>query len=121
MVEFDTFHTSDVSDYLNLATLGSKMLGVPVGDISNLSVVDVNGGAGVTPGIGESEVLLDIDAVMGIAPGAKVVVYDAPFAGPGASFQPVLNQMISDRVSVISNSWAYCENQTTLADAESID
>jgi subtilase family serine protease len=29
--------------------------------------------------------------------------------------------MISDGVSIISNSWAYCEDQTTLADVQSID
>ena len=120
LVEFDTFHASDVSDYLSLAGQAAKLLGTPVGNIGNLSVVDVGGGASATPGINESEVLLDIDDVMGIAPGAKVVVYDAPFVGAG-SFQSVLNQMISDKVSIISNSWAYCENQTTLADVQSID
>ena len=31
------------------------------------------------------------------------------------------NQMIGDGVNIISNSWAYCENQTTAADVESID
>ena len=29
--------------------------------------------------------------------------------------------MIDGGVDIISNSWAYCENQTTLADVESID
>src|SRR5207253_2957487 len=68
----------------------------------------------------ESEVLLDIDAVMSLAPGAQVTVYDGPFNGRG-SFQTMFNAMINDRVNVISNSWAYCEDQTTLADVQSID
>ena len=29
--------------------------------------------------------------------------------------------MINDGVSIISNSWAYCEDQTTQADAQAID
>ena len=40
------------------------------------------------------EVLLDIDAVMTIAPGVKVVVYDAPWNGSGSSFQALFNAAI---------------------------
>lgn len=109
LVEFDTFHESDVADFIAL-------LGLPANQIDHLSQVHVNGGA--TLGAGESEVLLDIDTVMMIAPGADVVVYDAP---NGSTFQAVFNAMLNDGVSVISNSWAYCENQTTLADVQSID
>ena len=113
LVEFDGFHMSDVSDYLSLQGYSSS-------ELSNLSVVSVNGGI-ATPGASQDEVLLDIDTTMDVAPGAKTVVYEAPFAGAGASFQPILNQMISDGVTIISNSWAYCEDQTTAADAQSID
>ena len=102
LVEFDTFQPSDVSDYLSLFPT------IPA-TIANVSRVDVGGGA--TPGPHEDEVLLDIDSVLTIAPAAKVVVYDAPFAGAGTSFQMVLNKMVSDNVSIISNSWAYCEDQ----------
>ena len=112
LLEFDTFQTSDVSDYLNL-------IGAPASRIGNLSQVDVSGGA--TPGSNQDEVLIDILAVLNVAPGAKVVVYDGPFAGPGVSFQTLFNKMINDGVTVISNSWAYCENQTDLADVSSID
>ena len=111
LLEFDNFHFSDVQDFLNL--IGSTS------STSQLSRVNVAGGAGA-PGAGESEVLLDIDAVMSLAPGAQVIVYDAPFTGRG-SFQTIFNKMISDRVDVISNSWAYCENQTTPADVQSLN
>src|SRR5260370_33531336 len=57
---------------------------------------------------------------MTIATGAKVIVYDAPFKGQG-SFQALLSQMVNDHVSVISNSWAYCEDETSLADVQGID
>ena len=111
LVEFDTFQTSDVSDFLSL-------IGAPSTQINQLSEVKVDGGA--TAGPDQDEVLLDIDTVMTIATGADVVVYDAPFNGRG-SFQALFNKMISDGVSVISNSWAYCEDQTTLADVEGLD
>jgi hypothetical protein len=115
LVEFDNYLSSDVNDYVNLL----KQVGIPVGELSSLSEVHVNGGA--SPGTEQSEVLLDIDAVLTLAPGAGVVVYDAPFSGAGTSFQAVFNAMINGGVTVISNSWAYCEDQTTLADVESID
>ena len=111
LLEFDNFQPSDVKDFLNLIGRGSQF--------SQLSQVHVAGGAG-TPGAQESEVLLDIDAVMSLAPGAQVVVYDGPFNGRG-SFQTMFNAMINDGVNVISNSWAYCEDQTTAADVQSID
>ena len=111
LVEFDNFVMSDIQNYL-------AFVNQPASLINNLSVVNVNGGTGV--GAGESEVLLDIDTTLTIAPGAKTVVYDAPFNGRG-SFQDVFNQMINDNVTVISNSWAYCEDQTNSADVQSVD
>lgn len=110
LLQFDTFQTSDVADFLALVGL-SNVFG-------NLSQVHVGGGA--APGADQSEVLLDVDTVMAAAPGAQVVVYDAPFTGPG-SFQALFNAAINGGATVISNSWAYCEDQTTLADVQSID
>ncbi len=115
LVEFDNYLGSDVNDYLNLL----HQVGIPAGQFSSLSEVDVNGGT--LPGAQQSEVLLDIDAVLTLAPGASVVVYDAPFSGAGTSFQSVFNAMLNGGVTIISNSWAYCEDQTTLADVQSID
>ena len=112
LVEFDSFEPSDVASFLQL-------FGLPASRIDNVSQVHVNGGT--TPGPDQVEVLIDIDAILVAAPGAHVAVYDAPFQGAGNSFQPVLNRMISDGVTIISNSWAYCEDQTSLADVQSID
>ena len=111
LIEFDNFHPSDVGDYINLFGLKAS--------IGNLSEVNIGGGAPL--GSDESEVLLDIDAVMTIAPGAKVVVYDAPWSGSGTSFQALFNAAIDGGSTIISNSWAYCEDQTTLADVQGID
>ena len=111
LLEFDNFVKSDVQAYLFLVGLSPLL-------INNLSEVNVDGG--VAPGVDQKEVLLDIDAVLTLAPGASVVVYDAPFGG-GRSFEDLLSAMINDGDTIISNSWAYCENQTTQADVDSID
>ena len=112
LLEYDTFYMSDVSNFLALSGAASV--------ISNLSVVPVNGGV-ATPGSGESEVLLDIDTVMALAPGAQVVVYDAPFTGQAASYSTLFNAMINGGVTIISNSWASCEDQVSQAEAMGID
>jgi len=111
LVAFDTYLTSDVADYI-------AALGLPTGKLSDVTAVHVNGGA--SPGANQDEVLLDIDTILMIAPGAKITIFDAPFAA-GSSFQAIFNAMIGAGVDVISNSWAYCEDQTTLADVQSID
>jgi sugar lactone lactonase YvrE len=112
LLEFDTFNLSDIKDYLAL-------IGRPADSINKLTQVHVDGGAPL--GAYEAEVLIDIVAVVNTAPGADVAVYDAPFVKPGSSFQAVFNRMIGDGVTVISNSWFYCEDQTTAADAQSLD
>lgn len=110
LVEFDTFAISDVADFLAFERKGAL--------INKLSQVHVGGGA--TAGANQAEVLLDIDFVLPFASGAQVIVYDAPFTGAG-SFQAVFNHMITDGMTIVSNSWSYCEDQTTLADVQSID
>ncbi|HKE46508.1 MAG TPA: protease pro-enzyme activation domain-containing protein [Rhodanobacteraceae bacterium] len=111
LVEFDQYQTSDIAAFLEL-------IGSPPEQIDHLS--EVNIGAGASFGGAESEVVLDIDVAMSLAPAADVVVYSAAFSG-GGSFQQVFNRMIGDGVDVISNSWAYCENQTTSSDLDGID
>ncbi len=111
LVEFDQYQPSDISAYL-------EFIGADPAQINQLSEVIMGGGGNF--GAAESEVVLDIDAVMSLAPGANVVVYAAGFNGAG-TFQQVFNRMISDGVDVISNSWAYCENQTTQADLDSLE
>ncbi len=112
VVAFDTLVMSDISDFIHLA-------GLPAGTLANVTNVHVNGGA--SAGASQDEVLLDVDTIIGIAPGTKVIVYDGPFNGPNTSFQAIVNAMVNGGVDIISNSWAYCEDQTTLADVQSID
>jgi hypothetical protein len=113
LVEFDAYNASDVSNYLSY-------VGASTANIANLSTRSVNGGV-ATPGAGETEVLLDIEAALTLAPGAKVAVYEAPFNGGASSYTSVFNAMITDGVTVISNSWASCEDQVSEAEAQSID
>ena len=112
LLEFDTFHASDVADWLDLVGANTQLA-------SQLSTVAVDGGV-ANPGAGESEVLVDIDTVMGMdpSPNASYVVYDAPSS---TSFQTMFNAMINDGDTVISNSWSQCEDETSRADALSID
>jgi Bacterial Ig-like domain (group 1)/Subtilase family len=112
LLEFDTFHPSDVQDWLALLHANPTFA-------DRLSEVPVNGGAG-SPGAGQSEVLLDIATVMlaDPSPNTSYVVYDAPRS---TTFQQLFNAMINDGVTVISNSWTECEDQHTLADVQSID
>lgn len=112
LLQFSSFRRSDVEDFFALA-------GVPLGRIDNLHEVAVAGGAPLGPN--QTEALLDINAVMLVAPNAEVTVYHAPFAGAYVSFQRLFNRMLDDGMTIISNSWAYCENQTTSADVHSID
>ena len=109
---FSSFQLSDIADWLAFVGLPASMLG-------QVSQVHVNGGAPRGPA--ESEVLLSVTMILGLARDAQVVVYDAPFVSLGTSFQALFNAMINDRVSVISNSFIYCEDQTTLADVQSLD
>jgi subtilase family serine protease len=84
-----------------------------------LSEVSVNGGISA-PGPNEPEVLIDVDAIMALAPipATTYVVYEAPSS---TSYEQMFNAMIDDGDTVISNSLSQCEDQTTSAAASSID
>ena len=113
LLEYDTYHESDVSDWVNLTQSNTAGL-------SDLSEVPVNGGV-ASPGAGEDEVLLDIDTILDLENNTsppQVVVYDAP---PSTSFEQMFNTMIGDGDTVISNSWSECEDEVSQADAQGID
>jgi kumamolisin len=88
-----------------------------------MSVVSVDGGVnqpGTNPNdphCADGEVMLDIEVIGAIAPGAKLVVYFAPNTEQG--FLDVINHAVHDNVNnpdVISLSWASSEDppdQTT--------
>src|SRR5207253_5722344 len=68
LVEFDTANNSDVSLWLSSVGLSSTL----INQVQHVSVLTPPS----SPGAGATEVLLDIDTVLGAAPGATVVSYE---------------------------------------------
>jgi hypothetical protein len=125
LLEFDGFDPNDVKNWLKFAKLPSNL-------ISNLSTFAINGGtspSGCVPfskGCGTTEVLLDIEAAMGIAQGANVVVYEAPQGTDSASaINTALNSLSNGSEGsggrVLSTSWYRCEGDVGASDVTSID
>jgi len=112
ITSFSDFDADDVRNWLVL-------MNAEPDQINRLSRVSIGGGS--PSRLGQVEPLLDIAGVMSVARDADVVVYDAPFTGAGTSFQALFSAMIDDGVDIISNSWAYCESDTSRADVESIE
>ncbi len=93
--ELEPYLPSDVSSYQSC--YGTS---VPVQNVA------VDGGAGTGPGVGEAS--LDIEDVIGLAPGVHVMVYSATNSNQGGL--DVYNQMVTDdKAEVISTSWGECE------------
>ena len=110
IVAFDSFVPSDVANF-------TRLVGSPAGQLARISEVNLSGGAPL--GADQDEVLLDIAQVITLSPGADVVVYSIPFAL--GSYQAMFNRMLTDGMTVVSNSWSYCEDQTSAADLTSMD
>ena len=79
----------------------------------DISEIKVDGGAGV--GAGSDEAALDIENLIGFAPRAHLLVYEAPNSssglpgsGPYDLYSAIINQ---DRAQVVSVSWGQCEAQ----------
>lgn len=122
LIEEDTFKYSDVKNWL-------KFAGLPAGSINNLSVVPLAGGATPSgcvetdPGCGTTEVLLDIEGAMGIAQGAKIVVFEVP-AGtdPATSIGAAGDYLAAlSPPGILSTSWGKCEGSIGQSDAMGVD
>lgn len=89
------------------------------GTDTTVSYVKIDGGAG--KGIGQGEAALDIEQLIGLAPKAKLIVYQGPnnnSDNPGTGPYDTLLAMINrDQVQVISNSWGECETLEGSTDA----
>ncbi len=60
-------------------------------------------------GAGEGEAALDIDTVIGLAPKANIIVYDAPNTGK-AAYDIYRTMVGQDKARVISESYGLCEH-----------
>jgi subtilase family serine protease len=99
LVELEPYSPADIATYQSCYATG-----VPV------SNVDVDGGPGAyTPGVSnDDEAALDIEQLIGLAPKASVVVYQAP--DTGAAALAVMSQIVSDdSAKVVATSWGVCE------------
>ncbi len=88
-------------------------LGIKLPSVTSVSV-DKAKNKPTTPNSADGEVLLDIEVVGAVAPGAKIVVYFAPNTSQG--FQNALTTAIHDatnKPSVISISWGGAESTWT--------
>jgi hypothetical protein len=82
-----------------------------------VSYQPVDSGAGV--GAGSGEAALDIEDIIGLAPKAHIIVYQAPNSAAG-DFDAYNAMITDDAASVISTSWGLCEPQlgSSFAEAE---
>jgi subtilase family serine protease len=88
---------------------------------THTSVTYVKVDAGVGTGSGNGEAALDIEQLIGLAPQAKIIVYQGPNNNsddPGTGPYDTLAAMVGqDKVQVISNSWGECETLEGTRDA----
>lgn len=95
LVEFEPDLTSDIAAFQACYDTDTSV-----------QYVKVDGGAG--SGAGSGEAALDIEDVLGLAPQAKILVYQAPNNDAGS--YDLYNAIVSqDQAQVISTSWGLCE------------
>jgi kumamolisin len=98
------FSQSDLSTYF-------QQLNLKAPQVEAVSVDGVSNKPGADPE-SDGEVMLDIEVAASLAPGAKIVVYFAPFTEQG--WVDVISTAVHDtqhRPSVLSISWGYTEGQ----------
>jgi kumamolisin len=79
-------------------------------DPNRLTVVNVDGGPGApSDASGSDETTLDVEQSGGIAPGAKIVVYQAPNTSQGFldAFAAAIHGNVADSISVSWGSWEF--------------
>ncbi len=95
ILELEPYDLSDVQAY-----------GACFGVNPLIANVLVDNGAGTGPGQGEAA--LDIENVIGLAPQARIVVYEGPNTGQGP--YDTMSQIISQQLAqVVTTSWGECE------------
>ncbi|HEV8192376.1 MAG TPA: S53 family peptidase [Ktedonobacterales bacterium] len=98
------FSQSDLNAYF-------QQMGMRAPQVEAVSVDGVSNKPGADPE-SDGEVMLDIEVAASLAPGAKIVVYFAPFTEQG--WVDVITTAVHDtqhRPSVLSISWGYTEGQ----------
>jgi pro-kumamolisin-like protein len=106
LIEFSGFQVSDVQNWLTLEGLNTTL--------ATSQVTAVSVGTGPDPLAPQSEALLDIDTVLGAAPGAAIRVYEAPASDNAdwPSWVAILSQMTNDPQTptiISSSAFVGCE------------
>jgi hypothetical protein len=101
LVEFEAYDPNDIATYEQC-----------YGTSTPVDSVNVDGGPGAFAG-SDDESALDIEQVIGLAPRANVLVYQAPADDTQAAVLDVIASQ--DVAKVVSSSWGACEAQTGLA------
>ena len=92
---------SDITAY-------QRCFGIPAA----VSYTQVDGGAGTGPGTGEAA--LDIENIIGLAPGAGITVFQGPNA-TDADTADIYDAMVNSGDPVLYTSWGTCEADTSPA------
>jgi len=109
IVTLASFTPGDAFAYWNL-------VGLTV-DPNRLTIVDVDGGPGApSDDAGSDETTLDVEQSGGIAPAAKVVVYQAPNTDQAFfdAFVRAVNDNTAETVSVSWGEWEWLDTQATV-------
>jgi subtilase family serine protease len=109
IVTLASFTPSDAFQYW--ASLGLSV------DPGRLSVVDVDGGPGApSDNAGSGETTLDVEQSGGLAPGAKIIVYQAPNTDQGFvdAFVQAINDNVADSFSVSWGLWEFWDTQDSV-------
>jgi subtilase family serine protease len=98
LVEFDSYYSTDVTDYITDSKSGLTNTSVTISNV-------ISGNVG-TPGDGNVEVSLDIDMAISMAPGLSTVyVYEAPNDSSYADI--ILDRMATNTTCLqLSSSWS---------------
>ena len=111
IVALASFTPSDVFDYW-------KALGLSV-DPNRIRVVNIDGGPGAPSDVsGSVETTLDVEQSGGIAPGAQIIVYQAPPTGQGFvdAFANAVDSNSADSISVSWGFWEWFNSISTVSD-----
>lgn len=102
LYELEPFSSSDIAAYQ--ACMGTS---------TTVDVTAVDGGPGT--GWGSGEAASDVEDVIGLAPKARIDVYEGPPTGQGA-FDTYTAMVSQDTAQVISTSWGLCESEVGSAE-----
>jgi kumamolisin len=108
------FRKTDLTTYF-------RQLGIAAPSVVAVSV-DHGRNAPTGPNSADGEVMLDIEVVGAVAPGARIVVYFAPNTDQG--FIDAISTAVHDNVnqpSILSISWGSPESQWTQASVQAMD